>query len=416
AARLAIAFLIVALVSALLSRAPDIGLFGLYEWGTGWLFWLSCAGAFAIGASLLRQDGEWVFYGLLGGGLLNVLVAIYQVAVHPATGMLRGYDGGSQADGLLGNPVHLEALLVGAVALVASRSCDSLKRWWWVLVLLGLGVELTSERLAIPVLLVIFAAVLYRRRLKGAVFSGLVAAGYGLGYVVGGSGLGHRVASGTAETTFGLRLQLWHTALHAVALHPLIGGGPGEVLGTIAPLVGRGFARNLTGGRLFTDSHNWIVEVVVTTGLLGLACFAAWLLLAVSRSRGPFLAFAAALLAVELVEPMNIGVTPLAFLAIGAAAAGLGRPARLATSVLPEHAGASSDRRSGGAAAGLRSRRAPAAVTALAVVAALFVGVTMIAGDYFYTQAKTSTFNESNPTRANTLWPYWPESAIEVAF
>ncbi|MGH9294304.1 MAG: hypothetical protein ACRD0B_03140, partial [Acidimicrobiales bacterium] len=120
-----------------------------------------------------------------------------------------------------------------------------------------------------------------------------------------------------------------------------------------------------------------------------------------------------------LVEPMNIGVTPLAFLAIGAAAAGLGRPARLATSLPPEHAGASSDRRADDPAPYPprgRWRRALAAVTALVVVAALFVGVTMIAGDYFYTQAKTSTFNESNPTRANTLWPYWPESATVVAF
>ncbi len=50
-ARAAVAFLVVALVSAVVSPSPHIGFFGLYLWGTGWLFWMGAAGAFAIGAS-----------------------------------------------------------------------------------------------------------------------------------------------------------------------------------------------------------------------------------------------------------------------------------------------------------------------------------------------------------------------------
>ena len=42
-ARAAVAFLAVALVSALRSPSPNIGFFGLYLWGTGWLFWLGTA-------------------------------------------------------------------------------------------------------------------------------------------------------------------------------------------------------------------------------------------------------------------------------------------------------------------------------------------------------------------------------------
>ncbi|MGD0595721.1 MAG: hypothetical protein ABSB54_18780, partial [Acidimicrobiales bacterium] len=55
AARAAMAFLLVGLISALLSPSINIGFFGLYEWGTGWLFWLGCAGGFALGA-YLRSD------------------------------------------------------------------------------------------------------------------------------------------------------------------------------------------------------------------------------------------------------------------------------------------------------------------------------------------------------------------------
>ena len=71
----AVAFLAVALVSALVSPSPNIGFFGLYLWGTGWLFWLGAAGAFAIGASLGPNDRRWLFAGLLVGALGNALVA-----------------------------------------------------------------------------------------------------------------------------------------------------------------------------------------------------------------------------------------------------------------------------------------------------------------------------------------------------
>ena len=47
------AFLVVALVSAfVIAITRQSGSSGLYLWGTGWLFWLGAAGAFAIGASL----------------------------------------------------------------------------------------------------------------------------------------------------------------------------------------------------------------------------------------------------------------------------------------------------------------------------------------------------------------------------
>ena len=114
-ARAVVAFLAVALVSALTSSSPVIGIFGLYLWGTGWLLWLGAAGAFAIGASLGPNDRRWLFAGLLVGALGNALVAVIQIVTDSQTGGLALFDG-TQADGLLGNPIHLEALLLGALA------------------------------------------------------------------------------------------------------------------------------------------------------------------------------------------------------------------------------------------------------------------------------------------------------------
>ena len=60
----------------------------------------------------------------------------------------------------------------------------------------------------------------------------------------------------------------------------------------------------------------------MTTGLLGLACFLVWLFGAArSAARCGFLGFAGAMVAVELVEPLNLAILPLAFLALGAATA-----------------------------------------------------------------------------------------------
>ena len=118
----------VALVSTLLSTSPNIGFFGLYLWGTGWILWLGAVGAFAIGASLDPDDRRWLFGGLLVGALGNAVVAVWQVVANPPTPGLGLYDG-TQADGLLGNPIHLEALMLGALALVLGRTCRSPWRW-----------------------------------------------------------------------------------------------------------------------------------------------------------------------------------------------------------------------------------------------------------------------------------------------
>ena len=384
AARGAVGFLLVALVSALVSPSPALGIFGLYTWGTGWLLWLAAVGAFAIGASLGPEDRCWLFAGLLVGALGNALVAVYQIVVQPQGGGLVLYDG-LQADGLLGNPIHLEALLLGALALVLGRACRSPLRWGAAVMLLAVGLEFTFERFAlgILVLLVLYALYSYGLR-RGGVFAVLIGIGYGIAYLSGGSGLGQRVTSGSADTTFGIRPRVWLEGAHYLLHHPLLGVGPGQFRTAMDSTATLSFFQNVLAGRILTDGHDIFAEVAVTTGFLGLICFLVWLTGAARMvARCSFLGFGAAMIAVGLVEPMNVAILPLVFLGLGAATA-----VRMRTHDKP--AADASQPESGqltpNGAVTLNARRAsPYAIvtTIVALAIALLLGGTMVVGDAY---------------------------------
>ncbi len=288
---------------------------------------------------------------------------------------------------------------------------------------------MTLERVAVPILVVILlgSLVVYGIR-RAAPFVAVSIIGYAAAYLSAGSGLGRRVTAGTTTTTYGTRLHIWKLALESVTRHPLLGVGPGQVVSAVAPYVGAGFAAHLGPNTLPADSHDFIVEVVATTGVLGLLAFVAWLGGAALKARGPFLVCAAAMLAVELVEPLNVGVTPVALLALGAATVcAAGQPVGLVALQ------AWRSRRATGAvvetpiepappkelpAAGRRGRgRASVLVTIVLSVAALFVGVTMVIGDHYL----LLNYNDLAPQAkivagkdANRLLPYWADSAEAV--
>lgn len=417
-ARAAVLFLVVAFVSALMSPSPNIGFFGLYLWGTGWLFWLGAAGAFAIGASLSGDDRRWLLGGILVGTFGNALIAIFQVVVKPP-GALALYDG-TQADGVLGNPIYLEALLLGAIALLLGRVCRNPVRWGAGVVLLAVGVELTSERLAPIILIALIVYALYSYGLRrGGVFAGLTVGGYGFAYLVGGSGLGSRVASGTSDTTYGTRLRIWLEGARYVAHHPFLGAGPGGFRTAMDSVASLSFVQQVLAGRILTDGHDIFVEVAVTTGLLGLIFFSLWLFGAARlAARCGLLGFAATMIAVEFVEPVDIAIVPLALLALGAAIGIRLEDAKKASATVSELA---SEIPVLSATSAKRHKTPPYAriVTAVAVCAALFLGVTMVVGDAYMFRGTNSAvgtpFNLAAATDANRLLPYWPDPALEVA-
>jgi hypothetical protein len=246
-------------------------------------------------------------------------------------------------------------------------------------------------------------------------FALLIAVGYGIAYLGGGSGLGTRVTSGTSETTFGLRLRVWLQGARYLLHHTLLGVGPGQFRTAVDSTATLSFDQHVLAGRVLADGHDVFVEVAVTTGLLGLACFLVWLFGTVrTASRCGFLGFAGAMVAVELVEPLNLAILPLAFLALGAATAVRLKPEDAPGATVGQLAAPPADHAtSRGAAVSART------VTVVALVLALFLGATMVIGDAYMFRGTDfrpgQPYNLAAAKDANRLMPYWPDTALELA-
>ncbi len=128
-----------------------------------------------------------------------------------------------------------------------------------------------------------------------------------------------RIAGSNSEETFGQRFMAWHEGLRAFTHHFLIGAGPGQFRSVTSSLVpalvregrsGRGLHRRAQLLRRVPDDHR---------SRRGSLALVAWLLVVLGRARGPLVVAALVLLAIELAEPLNVAVTPVALGALGAA-------------------------------------------------------------------------------------------------
>jgi tetratricopeptide (TPR) repeat protein len=399
-ARVAIAFVVVATISAIVSPSPLVGFFGLYEWGEGVIFFLALVCAWALGVTLNAVGREWLLRGLLIGVGANAVAAVAQVLFHLTTESadLSGFGlfNGDQADGMMGNPIHLEALLMGGLALVLGRACR--ERWTWLplVALFTAALEFSSERWGVLLLAVLCLYALWAYRATAIRFIGASLVGFAIPIVSGvGETLGHRVSSSSTAATYTLRAGAWITSVKATLLHaPLLGFGPGEARNAIFRYETASFVRQLTPNRDFTDMHDFFVNVFVMTGLAGFGLFIAFLIGSSWRVRGAFLGFAVFAVGAELVDPMNVAVTPLAFLAFGAAlSASRGDPFspvadRVATA--PRW-------------------KLQVALACVAVIPAAVV----VFGDAVELDANQH-FSLSSAKLANALMPIWPVSADEV--
>jgi O-antigen ligase/polysaccharide polymerase Wzy-like membrane protein len=205
--------------------------------------------------------------------------------------------------------------------------------------------------------------------------------GTGLARQNGGVSVTSR-ASVAAASGVRPRLESWASARHAIAERPLLGHGPGRYRGATGEFRTLRLARDEGPDRLYADAHNLVVEYGVTTGLPGVALLLAFLALAIRRAgwRMPLAGFALLVLAMHLVEPQNVGLTPLALLALGAAAplAAAPRPA------------------------------VPIGVRGVAVGAAVVLAGTVLLGTYHLEQARLD-FRLADADDARRLLPPWPE-------
>jgi len=345
AARFALAFLVWAAVSASLATGTTLAFFGLFASQTGWFFFLLMAGAWAISTRLSPDDRTLLELAIIAGATCNGAFSFVELHINTASIGLPLYPESLQPVGTLGNPVSVGALLAAALALVTPRFVRSPLIWSPVVLLLGLGLGACGERLPVILAIAFLVGALllvgHQARRSGqrkisstwrALWPTVLLTLISLGTVVVGSvtsgaqgGVINYAGSASSYSTFGARLDLWDASWH-VALHrPVLGYGPDHFqLATQAH-----YSSSLVHDEVinaeqfltFADGHNFMIELAVTVGFVGLFLFLGWLFFSLRRRSGPLVVFALILLATELAEPLHPVITPLAFIALGAAAA-----------------------------------------------------------------------------------------------
>jgi hypothetical protein len=313
AARMALCFLAVAAFSTMLAERPLLALVGQSNWGTGFLFLVLLAGMWAVGTRLSQWGRSALPVALVASASLSASSAWLRTLDLP--GMVFSYQGG--AFGLMGNSVYFGALCAAAIWLAAFAFVAKRKSVLWLLpmfVLAG-GAQLSLERSALGLTLLAMIAVAWRNSIRRAIVASVVVAA---AFIVAGNiaptATGRSLRYSTSQV--GSRQELWRVALAESIRQPILGSGPAHFDAAVEP---RSTLAMSKGDLYYVDAHNFLIHLAVTTGWLGLALFLGWLITAsvgVSLELG---AFALAIGLFSLVEPLWLGLTPLAFMALGAA-------------------------------------------------------------------------------------------------
>jgi hypothetical protein len=328
AARAAIGFVLVTAVATVLARTPWLAVAGVYLQGTGLVFFISVAGCWALGTGLRGRDRRFFESALIAGALVNSGLMVVQRFVDLDGIQLATYSG--QPDGLLGNPVFTGALVAAALVLIAPRFLkDPSLLNAAAVVVLGVGLAISGERLPVVVAALVVGGVLWRARHRPGerqrssrswAFSGMVVCGVVVGWLLtlGQNSALARAAASSSGETYGDRFHAWIAGIEALVHRPLIGYGPSEYRVATEFYFPPSFLPRHSGA-LFNDPHDILVAVAVSSGFLGLVLMGSWLAFGGRRRGGPLFWFAVALLIDALVEPLNSTITPLLFLALGAA-------------------------------------------------------------------------------------------------
>jgi O-antigen ligase len=396
AAIVAVAFLAAASLATVLSPSPRLSLVGLYNDGTGLLFVGVVIGAWALGRRLSPRATRLLGSVVLAGAVANAVMAWLQMSSSFGNdGLFQRYDG--RAPGFLGNPVHVSALLVGAFALALERACapapESGRRtdriaYLAACALFASGVQLSGGRTGLVLIGVVVLIALVRHGWRSTlVAAALVVVGVTIASVAftAGTGAAGRLA-GTDSGGIGGRVDRWRLAIPAVEDRPVLGTGPGLWRRATSPHDTVAAARAFGAEALYQNAHNLFVEYAVTTGVVGVALLAAWLVLAALGARGELVWFAAFGAVSLLLQPQVIGLTPVLALALGAAG-----PTRLP----------------GLGAAGR-------ALAAVGVVVGVAAGAALVRGDHEFGRAADDGC-PATARRAADLLPLWPDPAAFAA-
>lgn len=376
------AYLVWSLVALLLSASPLLSLVGPYQVGNGWLFGCLIVGMWAIGRELTATEVPSIATALRWALVANALAAwLATRSQFRVAALIDTFDGRSY--GMVGNPVQLGGLMGAGIVLLGDRAIA--RRWWLIgVALAGGATQLSGSRQGLLLLVAALGYLIWRFRRRAILVLLACVAGIALATPlassVGTSRLGATEQGGDAA-----RLDTWRVGLVSAIHHPLFGSGPGLFEDATGPYRRPGWS----GCALtrFDSAHNLFIQEAVTTGLLGLALFAAFGLGVLRRTRSAFGVFGVLLAATTLLQPSFIGLTPVAFLVMGASTVG----------------GAS------------RPWRRPArAVAVVGTVIGLVVGVTFVRADVHYKIASgLDTDAAAALIEADRWMPPWWEIARE---
>ncbi len=391
-------FVAVAAVATWWSPARALSVLGLYNNGAGLLLIALLVGTWAIGRRLSDRGAWWLGTVVIVGAALNAVMAWLQMSRISNASALSLIEGRTPA--LLGNPVQVAALMAGAFALVGERwirlpAIEDPERARAARLLLALAallvasaVQFSGGRAGLVLLVVVLVRVVLAAGPRRAVpllaclALGVVAA---IALQSGSQGAASRVAADSGGALSG-RIDRWQLGLDAIRERPVLGLGPGLYRRATSPFDTPAAARAYGPDALNADAHNVFVEYGATTGLVGLAAFTLWLVLAGRRARGELVWLAAIGGFSLLLQPLWVGVTPVLALALGAAA-------RRAPPPVPRGAG----------------------VTAVAlVVVGAVAGGLLVRGDATLSTAVLD-HDVAAARRATDQLPVWPEAPLAEA-
>ncbi len=382
-------------VAALAGSTPLLSLVGRYPRYEGLPMVAAYAAALALGARVLTSaEPRRVFTSAIAlAALANGLVALGQAVV----------GGGDRVTGLLSNSTTLGTFGLVALAVVGWALITHARPLLWagtvgaaaciVLsasrgVLVGLGASL------------LVALVLRKRASTTPRWYVLVAVGgvvMAAALLVPSTAARITGASPFSESTISGRVMLWGESVRLWLAHPLAGVGPSRFVDAINPFHTAQWAAAVGPYAPPDSPHNLILQVVCSTGLLGLVALAAIAVVATRDAlavRSPHLVVAATVTAGLLVTYLTSFTDPIttalgAFVVGGAVAvrhdAPLPQPFRIATA------------------------------TGIGVLT-VWLGVSLVIGETQYSRTLTASSPASPARSAIAARPWDPDLTRRVAY
>lgn len=297
------------------------------------LIYGSTLALWALGRLLSDRDRRAVELVLIATLAINVAVGLIQVLASVEGGTMNVSQG--RASGLLANAVYFGSAVTGALGWAAWRSLRAGRRHDLVLTAwFALGVGLSGSRVALlaSVVGVVGCAVAVgMKRLPHT--AAALCVGLGAAWAAGERSARRTTISRLATSGSDGRTEIWSYGFEAFRDRPLFGWGMGRFRVAVQGRFSEEFTRRLAADdtvQSWTDPHNVLVMVVVTTGIIGAIVVAAFGWQAVRTSQGPLRAFAVFTALTWSAQPASMHSLPLAVLALGLSApvVTLGMPKR----------------------------------------------------------------------------------------